>query len=211
MTFTRPDSADVLALRRRVAWTFPIAFALHDLEEVVAAGRWQRTAMQVLRRRFGRVPGPLRRVAEVSPRQMGIAVSVVGTGVAAVSALALVDLAGAERQAASGVRPDGAAAADPRAQRLFRAVLMAFTAHGLTHLASSVVLRAYTPGVLTVPLVIAPYSVWAWRTLARSGAPLLSRTGLGEFAFGAAATVVFVGGGQLIGRTVDRRLIARGR
>lgn len=210
MTFTRPVPMDVLALRRRVAWTFPIAFALHDLEEVLTAGRWQRTATQILRRRFGTVPGPLRRVVDVSPRQMTIAVSVVGSGVAAVSALALADLAAAERRARSGA-PDEPTGADPRAQRLFRAVLMAFTAHGLTHLASSAVLRAYTPGVLTVPLVIAPYSVWAWRTLARSGVPVLSRTGLRELAFGAAATVVFVGGGQLIGRTVDRRLTARGR
>jgi hypothetical protein len=45
--------------------------------------------------------------------------------------------------------------------RLLPAALAAYTAHGLTHLAQSAVLRSYTPGVATVPLVIAPYSVWA--------------------------------------------------
>src|SRR3954469_21008021 len=55
------------------------------------------------------------------------------------------------------------------------AALAASTGHGATHLIQSALLRSYTSGVATVPLVIAPYSWWAWRTLRRrisSAAPL---------------------------------------
>jgi hypothetical protein len=203
--FTRPPVPPSIRLRRRVAWTFPIAFALHDLEEVLTAGRWQATAEDVVRRRFGTVPPGLRRLLDVSPRQMTIAVGVVGVGVGAASAVALADL---RRAARTGpVEP----AAGLGAQRLFRAVLMAYSAHGLTHLASSVLLRAYTPGVVTVPLVIAPYSVWAWRTLLHAGVPLKPREVLQDLLFGAPMAVAFVGGGQLIGRTVDLALRQAGR
>ena len=34
------------------------------------------------------------------------------------------------------------------------------------------VLRRYTPGLVTTPLVVIPYSVWAWRRLKGSGVPV---------------------------------------
>ena len=34
------------------------------------------------------------------------------------------------------------------------------------------VLRRYTPGLVTTPLVVIPFSVWAWRRLRADGVPI---------------------------------------
>jgi hypothetical protein len=64
----------------------------------------------------------------------------------------------------------GATAAALRGHpRPFLAALAAYSLHGLTHLGLSALLRGYTPGIATVPLVVVPYSVWAWSVLRRGG------------------------------------------
>ena len=82
--------------------------------------------------------------------------------------------------------------------------LAAFTTHGVTHLASSAGLRSYTPGVVTVPLVIAPYSLWAWRTLRASGLRPDPRELAGTVAAGTAVTFPLVVGAQLLARALSR-------
>jgi hypothetical protein len=34
----------------------------------------------------------------------------------------------------------------------------------------SALARSYTPGVLTAPIIVIPFSLWAWRTLEQAGA-----------------------------------------
>jgi hypothetical protein len=51
---------------------------------------------------------------------------------------------------------------------LFQTALLGFGIHGLSHLGASVLFRGYTPGVVTAPIVVLPYSVWAWRKLNRA-------------------------------------------
>jgi hypothetical protein len=136
-------------LRRAVVLSFPVAFALHDLEEVLTGGAWGRNAPERIQARFPGIPPRVAEVFAVTTPQMVTAVGVVAAGVAVTTALAW-------RQLDADLGP-------------LPAVLTAYTAHGATHVLQSVVLREYTPGVLTVPLVIAPYSVWAWRTLRRAG------------------------------------------
>jgi hypothetical protein len=80
---------------------------------------------------------------------MVIAVGVVAAGVGGVTAASLRNLDGD--------------------LRLFQAALAAFSAHSLGHVGASVVFRGYTPGIATVPTVIVPYSLWAWRRLRRAG------------------------------------------
>ncbi|SDN08459.1 HXXEE domain-containing protein [Allokutzneria albata] len=58
---------------------------------------------------------------------------------------------------------------------LFQTVLTGFGLHSLTHLAQSALLRRYTPGLLTAPLVVAPYSLWALKRLRDKGIPLKAR------------------------------------
>jgi len=196
-----PPNPKMLRARLLVAVTFPLAFLAHDLEEVLTAGHWQRTGAAALRRRFPRAPQRLIDMAVPSPRQMTIAVGIVGLGVLSATGTALIDLASAREQAAAG----GPAGARPAGEmRLFRLALAAFTAHGVTHLASSAGLRSYTPGVVTVPLVIAPYSLWAWRTLLASGLRLDPRELAGTVAGGAAVAFPLVVGAQLLGRALSR-------
>ncbi|QFZ22671.1 HXXEE domain-containing protein [Saccharothrix syringae] len=51
----------------------------------------------------------------------------------------------------------------------FQAVLTGFGLHSVTHVLGSAVFRGYTPGVVTAPVVVAPFSVWAIRQLRRAG------------------------------------------
>ncbi len=64
--------------------------------------------------------------------------------------------------AASGVSSGGRST-------LFRGGLLAFGLHGFTHMASCLVAGRYTTGVVTSPLVVIPYWLWARRVLKRHG------------------------------------------
>jgi hypothetical protein len=44
--------------------------------------------------------------------------------------------------------------------------------HAVPHVAAVVATRGYTPGALTAPTVVAPFALWAWRRLRRSGVPI---------------------------------------
>ncbi|MFB9907377.1 HXXEE domain-containing protein [Allokutzneria oryzae] len=69
---------------------------------------------------------------------------------------------------AAGARTGGRSA-------LFQTVLTGFGLHSLTHLAQSALLRRYTPGVITAPLIVAPFSLWALKLLRDNGIPLRTR------------------------------------
>jgi len=123
--------------------TFPLAFAAHDLEEVLTAARWSENAAARLTRRHPRLGRALAAALPISTKEMAIAVGVVAAGVGGVTAASLRNLDGD--------------------LRLFQAALAAFSAHSLGHVGASVVFRGHTPGIATVPTVIVPYSLWAWR------------------------------------------------
>ena len=170
-------------LRTAVVLTFPLAFALHDLEEVLAAGAWGRRAPRLVRQRFPGVPDRVADATAVGTGQMAVAVGVVGAGVT------VVTWSGWRH------RDDGLGLLPP--------ALGAFAAHGVTHLLGTAALRAYTPGVLTVPLVVAPWSAWAGWALRRAGGTRVPTAG--ELLGAAAATVALVGGGQVLGAAVVHR------
>jgi Protein of unknown function with HXXEE motif len=52
------------------------------------------------------------------------------------------------------------------------AALRGFGLHAGTHIAQSVALRRYTPGLVTTPLVVVPFSLWAWRRLKQNDVPI---------------------------------------
>ena len=56
--------------------------------------------------------------------------------------------------------------------RLFQWTLDAYGLHGIGHVASAVLLRRYTSGSATSPLVVIPFWWWARRALAAEGVPL---------------------------------------
>jgi Protein of unknown function with HXXEE motif len=67
----------------------------------------------------------------------------------------------------------------------YQAALTGFGWHALGHLLSAVALHEYTPGLVTAPLLVAPFSLWAWGRLARAGVP---RDGRRATAWGALLT-----------------------
>lgn len=94
------------------------------------------------------LPGPVWLRQEVSPAHARTAISLMG----------LIILTASARGAETGGESP-----------LFQSALVGFGAHGAGHLALSAAYRGYTPGVLTAPTVVIPYSLWAWRELGKAG------------------------------------------
>lgn len=131
-----------------VTWGLLGAWTLHDLEELVMIPGWSRRARPRLERVLPWVPSRVWDSLDVSPRHNATAIGLVGLIVAAA--------------AADGARTNGRSG-------FYQTTLLAFGAHSLAHIGHAVATRGYTPGVVTAPLVVAPFSLWAWRRLRRAG------------------------------------------
>ena len=138
-------------LPHTVTWGLLGAWALHDLEELVMIPGWSRRARPRLERALPWVPSRVWDTLDVPPGHSATAIGLMGLVVAAA--------------AADGARTNGRSG-------FYQTTLIGFGLHSLTHVAQSVATRGYTPGVVTAPLVVAPFSLWAWRRLRRSGVPL---------------------------------------
>ena len=130
-----------------VTWGLLAAWAVHDAEELATMAGWARRARPRLEERWPGVPWER---LEVSQRHVNVAIGLMGGVMAGAAAL--------------GARTGGRSA-------VFQAVLAGFGLHGAGHLAQAAVTRGYTPGAVTAPLVVIPYSVWAWRRLRAEGVP----------------------------------------
>jgi hypothetical protein len=126
----------------KVAWGLLAAWIVHDLEELVTMSSFSQRPD---------LPAPLTKVLPMSRTEAATAIGLTGIAMAAASAAG----------AATGGR-----------DKFFQASLMGFGLHAGTHVAQSVVLRRYTPGLVTTPLVVIPFSLWAWKRLKAAGVPL---------------------------------------
>ncbi|QFY08154.1 HXXEE domain-containing protein [Nonomuraea phyllanthi] len=117
---------------------------------------------------------------EVSQRHATVAIGLMGGVMAGASAL--------------GARTGGRSP-------VFQAALLGFGAHGVVHLAQAAVARRYTPGLVTSPLVVLPFTAWAWRRLRTAGVPV--RAGESGRA-GLAAFPAVAGGVHLLARCLTR-------
>ncbi|MEV0344572.1 HXXEE domain-containing protein [Nonomuraea sp. NPDC050680] len=160
-----------------VTWGLLAAWVAHDAEELVTMARWTRENRPELERRFPRVPWQR---LEMSQRHVNVAIGLMGGVVAGASAL--------------GARTGGRSP-------VFQAVLAGFGLHGVGHLAQSAVARGYTPGVVTAPVVVIPFTVWAWRRLKASGVPT---AGGGSALAGLAALPLVLGGVHALAHTLTR-------
>ncbi|MBP2370928.1 HXXEE domain-containing protein [Pseudonocardia parietis] len=132
---------------RTVTWGLFAAWLVHDAEELVMMPRWMARARPRLERRFPSAPATLWRRMEPDQAHTALAIGFVGCLVAAA--------------AYDGDRTDGRSP-------FFQAVLAGFGAHAVPHVGSAVVTGGYTPGLLTAPTVVVPYSLWASRELRRA-------------------------------------------
>lgn len=130
-------------LPRTVTWGLFLAWLVHDAEELVTIPRWLARAGP----RLERLPAGIRRHVAPDHAHTTLAIGFMGCLIAAA--------------AYDGDRTGGRSP-------LFQAVLAGFGAHAVPHLGSAVVTGGYTPGLLTTPTVVVPYSAWASRQLRRA-------------------------------------------
>ncbi|MFJ9680603.1 HXXEE domain-containing protein [Streptomyces sp. NPDC101194] len=159
------------------------AWAVHDAEEVVLVPRWTRARVPELRRQFPQVPDRIwQRLESIDAHEFATAVA----GMAFVVAAA----------AADGHRTGGRSA-------FYQGALNGFGLHGLVHLAQAAVVRGCTPGSVTSPLVVIPFTLWARHRLRRAGVlrPARPRDAVQGLTLAATATV----GAHLMARQVVRR------
>ncbi|MFF8846971.1 HXXEE domain-containing protein [Streptomyces sp. NPDC015127] len=155
-----------------VAYGLLAAWALHDAEELATGPRWMRENVPVLRKRFPQVPDRVWRALEaVDEREFAAAVGVMA---------AIVGSA-----AVAGHRSGGRSA-------FYQGALGGFGLHGLVHLAQAAAVRGYTPGSVTSPLVVVPFTLWARGRLRRAGVlrPARARDVALGLALAAGATAV---------------------
>lgn len=135
---------------KQVTWGLLVAWAVHDLEELVTMAPSSRRIVAGLRSRYPRLPDGVWERLEVWPAHAAVAVGLLGGVLAAA--------------AAAGARSGGRSG-------FYQAVLAGFGWHAVGHLAPAAAVSGYAPGVVTAPVVVAPFSVWAWRRLRAAGVP----------------------------------------
>jgi Protein of unknown function with HXXEE motif len=159
-----------------------LAWAVHDLEEVLAFGPWKRTALPRLRERFPRVPALVwRRLESTGEQDFALAVAIVGVLMASASAAGQ----------ASGGR-----------SRYFQLMLAGLGLHTAGHVASAAGARGYTPGVVTAPLVAAPFTAWAVRQLKAAG--VWEKLSKRDIVPGTALALAVFAGSHALARALNR-------
>jgi len=166
-----------------VTWGLLAAWVVHDLEEILAFGPWQRAGgFRAMRRRLPFVPAGVFDAAEtITPRRYAVAVGLVGSVVAVASA----------RGTATGGR-----------SALFQGLVTGFGLHAATHVAWSTAAGGNTPGIVTTPTIVAPYSWWARRRLRQAG--LAAPVSPSEAAMSVVGAVLLIQGSHAAAALLDR-------
>jgi hypothetical protein len=131
-----------------VTWGLLAAWVVHDAEEWATMPAWSERSVDRLNQRYPRMPRwfwPLYRTTRL---EATIAIGLVG------ALIAVASWDGARTTGRSG---------------FFQIVLIAFGLHAIVHAGHSALARAYTPGLITAVLVVAPYSWWAWHRIEQAG------------------------------------------
>jgi hypothetical protein len=120
-----------------VIWAFPIAFLIHDLEEILTMERFAR-------KNRDRFPKFMRNIATINTTQFTI-----GVGVLFVLTLLAAYLA----------------TRSPRETDILTIALAIFLIHVVGHIAFPLFFRKYTPGLITAVIIVLPYSLYAFYRL----------------------------------------------
>lgn len=129
-------------------WGLLAAWVVHDLEELLTMPGWAHRAVPRLRRLYPWLPARAWSALDRSTAQVAVAIGLMGVLVA----VAAVD----------GARTGGRSV-------FYQAVLAGFGLHSVFHVGQTIFARGYTPGLVTAPLVVAPFSLWAWQHLDGAG------------------------------------------
>lgn len=130
-------------------WVVPVGLAAawlaNDLEEWFTMAPWSAKNAHKLDRLPVTLPWPKE---GIPARQAHLAIGSVGVCVAAAATL--------------GVKTQGKSS-------FYRSVLLAFGIHGFAHLGQSLLMKGYTPGVVTAATVVIPFWARAEKCNRRSG------------------------------------------
>jgi hypothetical protein len=157
---------------RAAVWLLPLAFLIHDGEEILTMPGWI-AAHRPLLERIAHTGATARRVVDNLPTTT----AQVAVAVAVELAVLLLATVLVSREPRPGF-----------AAYFYAAALGVFTAHSLTHVGQTLLLGGYTPGVVTAAVVVPPAGVYLYRRLFEAG--LLSRPGAVLAALAGAAGIV---------------------
>lgn len=133
---------------RLVCYGLFVAWAAHDVEEVLTATWWSaRTTPRLLAE--GWPPAVVNSIGTTTPR-FAVAAAVVGIAV----------LAAAVRGARTGGR-----------SLFFQAAVLVFGWHGVVHVGQALLVRGYVPGLVTAILLVIPYAFVTRRHFHRPPVP----------------------------------------
>jgi Protein of unknown function with HXXEE motif len=170
---------------RRALWLLPLAFIVHDGEEILTIPGWIARNRSVLDR-FASTDPLARRIVENLAATTGAV-----TG-AVLAELVVVLLATFAAQRRLHIGP---------ALYAYTAVLGVFFLHSLTHVGLAATMRGYTPGVISAILVIPPVSIVVYRRLFSAGL-LTWRSATLSAAAGAVLVVPAVVAAHYFGRSL---------
>jgi Protein of unknown function with HXXEE motif len=181
------DSLNGLVRLSTLVWCFPMAFLIHDAEEILAMPWWTRVNQARLARlaASNRIYRLAARVLDISRARFVVGVAFVFTLVAAATLVSI-------RALGEGRHLD-----------LFTMAVLTLLVNAFTHIGSSLILRSYTPGVATAVLVLLPYCKYTLHRLSVSG-QAGSTAGGPVIAIAAAAMCVVVVAAHLFARRLVR-------
>jgi hypothetical protein len=159
-----------------VIWMFPVAFLIHDLEELVTTERFSRENQ-------GWVPKRLRGI--VTPSTTQFLVGMIVLFVLSVGAAYL-------------------ATRSPREIEILTLTLAMFLIHVVGHIGFPIVFRRYTPGLITALVIVLPYSLYAFFRLF-SARLITPESFMFSLLFGALLVAPLIWLALLIGKWVTRR------
>ena len=119
--------------------SFPLAFLIHDLEEILVQHKWMSAHKEDLIRRFPRLQPMILHLSSLNTKAFTIAV---------IEELVLLILATAYYLA------DGSYALE-----IWAALFVAFSVHLVVHVGQGIIIRGYVPGLITSILLL-PYTYY---------------------------------------------------
>jgi hypothetical protein len=129
-------------------WLFPVFFMIHDFEEIIWVESWTEIHVETL---YATVPKPFKRVVKsfhgMKSSQFAVAV-----------ALEFIIFL-----------PVTLMASDFHHYLLFIGFNLILFLHVFTHLGQSLLLKMYTPGVVTAVFVLPPYTFYLFHRFAHAG------------------------------------------
>ncbi|MDU4695277.1 MAG: HXXEE domain-containing protein [Paenibacillus sp.] len=127
-----------------LVWLFLVAFVIHDMEEIIWVGPWaKRNRQKVVAAVPARMKRSLTQMLNITSSQFAVAVLL--------EFIVFV--------------PFTLMAAEQGGFFVFLSFNTLFFVHVFTHVAQSLYLKMYTPGVITAVLIVLPYSLLLFKRL----------------------------------------------